>query len=316
MGFVLAHVLTERTPFFLHKGAYNGLMNTSSPALEVTRLHKQYGHITALKEISLAVQPGEIFGLLGANGAGKSTLIHILVGALRPTSGEVRVLGMNPFRETAVIRQQIGFMPQAPALYEDLSARDNIRFFAQAHAIPNLKQRLDEILAFTDLEARQHDPVFGFSGGMKQRVSLACALVHRPRLLLLDEPSAGVDPQLREAFWHHFRQLAAEGVTILVSTHQMDEAMYCDRLLVMRRGVVLTCDTPRQLLLRGQTAVKIWRGDTVETHTLANAPETLPQLLQTYQLDPTISRLELEQETLDRIVLNLIQANETAKGSQ
>ena len=191
------------------------------PAIAVDGVRKRYGRIEALKGVSLEVGRGEIFGLLGANGAGKSTLIKILVGSSRPSAGAVEVLGLDPTRQAGALRQQIGYMPQAPALYEDLSPRDNVRFFGQAHRLEHLEERIDEVLAFTNLRDRERDPVYGFSGGMKQRVSLACALVHRPRALFLDEPTAGIDPKLREAFWQHFRDLAAGGATLLVSTHLM-----------------------------------------------------------------------------------------------
>lgn len=279
-------------------------------AIVVDRLAKRYGRIAALKQVDFRVRAGEIFGLLGANGAGKSTLIKLLVGASRPSAGRATVLGLDPIKQAAPLRRQIGYMPQAPALYEDLSPRDNVRFFGQAHGLDRREQRIDAILEFTNLRARERDPVYGFSGGMKQRVSLACALVHQPRVLLLDEPTAGVDPKLREAFWRHFRDLAAQGVTLLISTHLMDEALFCDRLAVMRDGLVLACDTPRNLLSRGQARVTIWRGAQAERETVANVPQELPKLLQRYQLDPAVTRIEVEEDTLETIVLGLINARE------
>lgn len=279
-------------------------------AIAIDGLRKQYGRIEALKGVSLTVGQGKIFGLLGANGAGKSTLIKILIGSSRPSAGTVQVLGLNPFTQAHLLRRQLGYMPQAPALYEDLSARDNLRFFGQAHGLDNLERRIDDILDFTNLRARERDPVYGFSGGMKQRVSLACALVHRPRMLLLDEPTAGVDPKLREAFWQHFRELASAGTTLLVSTHQMDEALFCDQLAVMRDGVVLACDSPANLLRRGRTTIRVVREGQVAVETLINYPEQLPRFLQRYQLDPAISRIEIEEDTLETIVLDLINARE------
>ncbi|MGN6755595.1 MAG: ABC transporter ATP-binding protein, partial [Thermomicrobiales bacterium] len=162
----------------------------TEPAIAVRGLTKRYGAIEALRGVELTVPRGALFGLVGPNGAGKTTLIKALVGALRPSGGEVRVLGADPLRDRARVRQQIGYMPQAPALYDDLSARDNIAFFAAAHAVPDLAARVTEVLAFTELTERADDSIASFSGGMRRRVSLAAALVHRPTLLLLDEPTA------------------------------------------------------------------------------------------------------------------------------
>lgn len=270
--------------------------------IEIEGLTKRYGHITALDNFSLSVNQGEIFGLLGANGAGKSTLIKILVGALRYDVGQVHIMGKDPSHQRRELRRKIGYMPQAPALYEDLSPRDNVRFFARAHELDHLEERIDDVIRFVDLEARQRDRVGGFSGGMKQRVSLACALVHQPEVLLLDEPSAGVDPKLREAFWGHFENLASQGATILVSTHQMDEVMHCDRAAVMRAGKVLACDTPIGLLSRGQTKVTIWHGEEAQTHVVADAAVQLPRLL---GVDAT--RIDILQDTLEDVVLGLIE---------
>jgi ABC-2 type transport system ATP-binding protein len=201
-------------------------------------------------------------------------------------------------------------MPQSPALYEDLSPRENIHFFGHAHRIENISQRVDDVIAFVGLSERARDPVYKFSGGMKQRVSLACALVHQPKMLLLDEPTSGIDPKLREIFWEHFRELTSRGVTILVSTHQMNEAMYCDRLAILHQGALLADDTPRQLLWNNRSRIKIWRGEQVNEHDVINYPEQLPRELQSYGLDPTISRIEIEEDTLETVVLRMINEQE------
>lgn len=281
-------------------------------AIEIQGLKRHYGHIEALRGVDMQVEKGTIFGLLGSNGAGKSTLIKVLVGSTRPHAGKAQVLGLDPFHDAAKLRPLIGYMPQAPALYEDLSARDNVKFFGSAHQIDHLKDRVDEVLEFTGLTQRANDNVGGFSGGMKQRASLACALVHRPLALFLDEPTAGVDPKLKELFWEHFRQLASQGITLFITTHLMDEALLCDKLAIMRDGQVLDCDTPRNILLRGNTKVKIWRGDQLEHFTVTEYPSQLPGVLGNFGLDPTITHIELEQDTLETIMLRMISKNEPA----
>lgn len=276
--------------------------------ITVEKVSKSYGHVKALDGLSIDVQEGEIFGLLGANGAGKTTLIKILVGALKADSGNVSVLGLDPEKQKFDLRPQVGYMPQQLALYDDLSARENVQFFGTARQIPNLKKRVDEVLDFLDLGDRAGDPVYGFSGGMKQRVSLACALVHQPKLLLLDEPSTGVDPKLRESLWTHFHDLTQQGVTIVVSTHQMDEAFHCNRVVVMRGGIALATDTPRGLMARGQAKVTLWRDGQAETHPMTNYREELPELL---GIREQVDKIEIEEDTLEDVVLNLIAQKET-----
>jgi ABC-2 type transport system ATP-binding protein len=284
----------------------NGAVKGPEIAVEVHDLRKTYGKLEALKGVTLEVEKGSIFGLLGENGAGKSTMIRILVGSSKNSGGTVRVLGLDPIKANGKLRSICGYMPQETALYEDLTARENISFFGAPHNIADLSKRIDEVLKFTSLSDRQNDPVYSFSGGMKQRVSLCCALVHQPQILFLDEPTAGIDPKLREAFWQHFRQLAEQGHTLFISTHQMDEALLCDKLAIMRRGVILASDTPRNIMLKGNARVQIQRGDKTETFTVTNYPEQLPLLLRQYQLDPNIKKIDIEEDTLETIVLNLI----------
>jgi ABC-2 type transport system ATP-binding protein len=274
-------------------------------SIHIHDLHKNFGVVKALDGINLNIESGQIFGLLGANGAGKTTLLRVLIGSTKPTSGRLSVLGFDP------TKHKKGYMPQSPALYEDLSPLENINFFGRAHQLANISYRVDKVIEFVGLQARARDPVYKFSGGMKQRVSLACALVHQPQMLILDEPTSGIDPKLRENFWEHFRELASQGVTIIVSTHQMNEAMYCDRLAILHQGILLANDTPRQLLWNNRAMIKIWRGGQAYQQEVFNYPEQLPGKLQSFGLDPTISRIEIEEDTLETVVLGMIKKHES-----
>ncbi len=219
-----------------------------SPPIAVTELVKSFGSLRALDGISLRVEQGETFGLIGPNGSGKTTLIRVLLGLAAATSGEVRVLGQRmPDRRVA---REIGYMTQASALYSELSVRENLSFFGRLYGLrgKRLTGRVDDVLRLVDLADRATSAVQTLSGGMRQRVSLGCALVHEPRLLVLDEPTVGIDPELRVVFWNYFAELNARGVTILVSTHHLDEARRCSRLALLRFGALLAADTPDALL--------------------------------------------------------------------
>jgi ABC-2 type transport system ATP-binding protein len=279
-------------------------------AITVRGLTKRYGTIEALRGADLAVPRGSLFGLLGPNGAGKSTLIKAIVGALRPTAGAVRTLGLDPLRDRAAVRRQIGYMPQAPALYDDLSARQNIAFFGAAHGGDDLARRVDDVLAFTALTARANDPVGQLSGGMKRRVSLAAALIHRPPLLLLDEPTAAVDPGLRARFWGQFRELAAAGTTLLISTHLMDEALRCDTVAVQRRGQIIAVDTPRALLARGTTRLTIDRGGQAAELTIGGLPSELAAALHPYGLATDVRAITVDADALETVILGLVHEDE------
>ena len=212
--------------------------------IETHQARRAFGDFEAVSGIDLRIRPGETYGLLGPNGAGKTTLIRMLVGLLRPTTGRVVVLGRD--MPDKAILAQIGYMTQAKAIYLDLTLRDNVRFFG-AMAGQRDAKRVDEVIALVNLSEWADRPLRTFSGGMQQRASLACALVHRPRLLLLDEPTVGVDPQLRVQFWEYFGKLNADGVTIIVSSHVMDEAERCHRLGFIRAGQLLAEGAPEEL---------------------------------------------------------------------
>ncbi|MFQ5812854.1 MAG: ABC transporter ATP-binding protein [Anaerolineae bacterium] len=219
--------------------------------VKTKELSKHFGPIRAVDGLNLAVQAGEIYGLLGPNGSGKTTLIRLITGLLKPTSGSVTVLGQA--MPSKAVLAQVGYMTQVSALYEDLTLQENVAFFAEMCGGAS-RVRIDEVVALADLQDRAGSLVRTLSGGMKQRTSLACALVHRPRLLLLDEPTVGVDPQLRATFWSYFRRLAGEGVTLVVSSHVMDEAERCDRLGFMRQGRLLAEGTAAELRAQAGTA--------------------------------------------------------------
>ena len=276
-------------------------------AVEVSRLTKKYGKSEALRGVDLSVSEGAVFGLVGPNGAGKTTLIKALVGALRPSGGEIRVLGLNPREDRAELRRRLGYMPQSPALYEDLPARANVEFFGAAHHVPDLRKKVEEVLELTDLTARADDAVYKLSGGMKRRVSLACALVHRPQILFLDEPTAAVDPQLRHRLWNTFRELAGGGTTLFISTHLMDEAMLCDRVAILREGEIVISDAPRRILEGGKTRLVLERDNEEEERVIGGHPEDLAAALRDYGLAPDVAAVDVRQDSLETVVLSLIE---------
>ncbi len=277
----------------------------TSPAISVDSLVKRYPQVTALAGVSLEIPAGCIYGLVGPNGAGKSTFIKCLVGALRPTGGSVEVLGIDPVADRWRLRRRIGYMPQEIALYDDLTVRQNVRFFGSAHMGVGLDAAVDRVLAFVELTDRADAPVHTLSGGMRQRVSLAGALVHPLDVAILDEPTSGVDPELRRAFWDGFRTLRDGGATVIVSTHQMSEVVECDRVAIVNRGRLVVEETPEDLIARGARQVRIRRKDgTVEEVPVGDYRTELPGLL---GID--VETIELVQEPLEDVVLRLIEGS-------
>lgn len=221
-------------------------------AVEATDVRKRFGQIEALAGLSLSIYEGEIYGLLGPNGSGKTTFIRCLAGLLRPDGGHLAVFGVAP--RVAISAGRVGYMTQAPALYGELTVDENLRFFGALQGVSDVDRRIEESLRTVDLLDRHRSVVATLSGGLRTRVSLASTLLHDPRLLLLDEPTVGVDPVLRRDFWGHFRGLAQKGVAILVSSHVMDEAARCDRLGLIRAGVVLAEGSASDLVARAGTS--------------------------------------------------------------
>ncbi|NYB51113.1 MAG: ABC transporter ATP-binding protein [Methanobacteriaceae archaeon] len=217
-------------------------------AILTTQLTKKYGDFVAVDNLDLKVKKGEIYGLLGPNGAGKTTLIKMLSSIVNPTSGEAKVLGEKI--PDGKIASKIGYMPQETGLYLGLTVDQNLKFYSRVFNLTNeeMEKREDELLKFVDLTHWKHEMAENLSGGMKHRLSLACTLIHQPEILFLDEPTVGVDPELRVSFWNYFNQLRRKGVTILITTHYMDEARHCDRIGFMERGRLIAEDTPEELL--------------------------------------------------------------------
>lgn len=207
---------------------------------------KRFGAHQAVEGLSLDVARGEVVALLGPNGSGKTTTIRMLLGLLRPTSGEASVLGFDVARQAEIIRTLVGYMSQKFALYNDLTVNENLAFYAGVYG-ENRRSRLDEVLDLVGLRTLRKELVSDLSAGWRQRLALGTAIVHRPRLLFLDEPTSGVDPTARRAFWDLIYTLVDQGVTALVTTHYMDEAEYCGRVGIMREGRLLAMDTPSAL---------------------------------------------------------------------
>ena len=223
---------------------------SSPPAIEVDDLVKTYGDVDAVRGVSFTVPPGEVFGFLGPNGAGKSTTINMLCTLARPTSGTARVSGFDVVGRRADVRRQIGLVFQDTTLDLYLTAAQNLRLHGDLYGIDAkvTPARIDQMLEMVDLADRRDKPVMTFSGGMKRRLEIARGLMHSPRVLFLDEPTIGLDPQTRSSIWRYIRALqAAEGTTIFMTTHYMDEAEFCDRIAIMDRGEIVVLDTPEAL---------------------------------------------------------------------
>jgi len=224
-------------------------MSEAGNSVEVEDLVKRFGSFIAVDHVTFQARAGEVFGFLGPNGSGKSTTIRILCGLLHPSSGMARVSGIDVAKNPEAVRKNIGYMSQKFSLYNDLTVAENLRFFAGLYGVKGerLKQRIAWALHMAGLEGRESSKTATLPGGWKQRLALGCAVMHRPSVVFLDEPTSGVDPVSRRQFWELIHQMSADGVTVFVTTHYMDEAEYCNRLALMFRGKLIAFGTPLEL---------------------------------------------------------------------
>lgn len=218
-------------------------------AVELINLTRRFGNFTAVNQISLTIKPGTVYGFLGPNGSGKSTAIRMLCGLLAPTAGEGRILGLDIRTQNDAIKETIGYMSQKFSLYDDLTVRENLTFYAGMYGLSSTqtKERLAEMLALAGLTDRQHELAGALSGGWKQRLALGCAIIHKPPILFLDEPTGGVDPKARRLFWEIIYTLSQTGTTVMVTTHFMDEAEHCDEIGFIYEGNLIASGTPADL---------------------------------------------------------------------
>jgi ABC-2 type transport system ATP-binding protein len=221
------------------------MLNPALP-IEVIGLTKKFGDFTAVNNVSFTVQPGEVVGYLGPNGSGKTTTIRMLCGLMAPTAGTAKIMGIDVSKNPEAVKPHIGYMSQKFALYDDLTVLENLQFYAGVYDVPVVEEpaRIKDVLHMAGLEGREKLFAGEISGGWRQRLALGCALIHRPPLLFLDEPTSGVDPVARREFWDLIYQLAHTGTTIFITTHYMDEAEHCNKVAFMYRGKLLALDTP------------------------------------------------------------------------
>ncbi len=243
-------------------------------AIDIKNLSKRFGDKTVVNNVTLQVKQGEIFGFLGPNGSGKTTTIRMLCGLLTPDAGEGHCLGFDILTQSYQIKREVGYMSQRFSLYDDLSIYENLDFIARLYAMENRQQCVEQSLESLGLQHRQQQLAGALSGGWKQRLALAAALLHNPKLLLLDEPTAGVDPKARRDFWDHIHDLSEQGITTLVSTHYMDEAERCHRLAFILNGNLLTVGTEKEIIAASNLTTWQVIGDDVMS--LANNCAPIP----------------------------------------
>jgi ABC-2 type transport system ATP-binding protein len=265
-------------------------------AIDVQGINKHFGDKHVVKALALQVKQGEIYGFLGPNGSGKTTSIRMLCGLLTPDSGSGTCLGYDVMTDSSEIKKQVGYMTQKFSLWDDLTLRENLDFVARMFGMPDRKQAVDRALEELGLTARRDQLAGTLSGGWKQRLALASCLLHRPRLLLLDEPTAGVDPKARRDFWEEIHRLSAQGITILVSTHYMDEAERCHRLAYIAYGDLLASGTSDQIV--AAQGLNTWVVTGLHAHSHAEALRELPGAEQVTTFGTTLHVSGMDAEML------------------
>ncbi|MGH7726073.1 MAG: ATP-binding cassette domain-containing protein [Candidatus Eiseniibacteriota bacterium] len=277
-------------------------------AIELDELTKRFGAFTAVDRVTLSVREGEVFGFLGSNGAGKSTAIRMLCGLLKPTSGTGRVLGFDVAKEPEQVKRRIGYMSQRFSLYDDLTVRENLEFFGGIYGLEGAKlaERRAYALETADLEGKEDRLTGTLPGGWKQRLALGCAVLHEPRVVFLDEPTGGVDPLSRRGFWALIDDLAESGVTVLVTTHYLDEAEYCNRLSLMHAGRVIAVGTSQELrgLLGGRSMIEIRCPDLLRALALL---ETRAEALEVSAFGTALHVLVADRERDSRALLAVLE---------
>lgn len=277
-----------------------------------TNLTKKYGKLRALDNVNLKIMPGEVFTLFGPNGAGKTTITRILSTLLSPTEGKVKIANYDLLSQKNKIRKCIGYMPQTPMLQDNLTARENLYFFARSIlSEEKIADAVEEALAFAELSKRENSLFKTFSWGMRQRLSLAVTLLHKPKILFLDEPTAGMDLRLRMSFWEHFYRLSQNKVTVFITTHQLDEVDNCRRVAFLQAGKIVVDDTPSQIKKLRPTKVYIFCSDRNYTLKTTNYTEELPPFLhKEIKNTSKIKKIEIKEPHLSEIFCNLIEEME------
>ena len=292
-------------------------MHETPPVIEVSDLTKSFSGKVVVNKLSLRIEPGEIYGFLGPNGSGKTTFIRMLCGLLRPDSGSGTCLGFDILRQQQKIKPLVGYMAQRFSLYEDLNVRENLRFMARIYRLKNIRQTVTDTIDSMGLAPYAHQLAGTLSGGWKQRLALAACLLHKPKLLLLDEPTAGVDPKARRDFWDDIYTLSAQGITSLISTHYMDEAERCHRLAYLAYGNLLVAGTADEVV--ASSGLRTWSITGKDVHLLAPRIKELPGVEQVVpfgsilhvsghdeeQLDASMDSIRNDQYVKEKIGANL-----------